>query len=352
MKLLTNAEIYQDTDQELWKESSSFKNFNPFLGTDLRPEYFSSTEIWFNADYKRWLTLIPAIYGETKRNLPQTINDLLKEDFYLAKDYVRDYFHSANLDVKLLADINKIVLRHYEDKTSYGPYGTRDEQVRILRTNRPDFRPVAPSQVPELLAEEIRDYYETLDNGDDALSLFAIFKFYVNTMLIHPFNEGNGRVGRSVLEFLFLQQNYILPLIYDLEQFFLAEEKTIKALFEDAAAKYEVDDPTYADDLLALFAAFIVKTYRVFNANWIVIKTNKIDFQNDEETAACFVMMNETFDSFAASRYLKDDATPYLTKLQQAGQLTFDGQKYYRKTTATYSALLKTLTQKSQKLTL
>jgi len=61
-----------------------------------------------------------------------------------------------------------------------------------------------PAFVPGLIAELLREQYQR----DDEYFLDAIARFHAEFELIHPFLDGNGRIGRVIINQQLMQKGY------------------------------------------------------------------------------------------------------------------------------------------------
>jgi Fic family protein len=66
---------------------------------------------------------------------------------------------------------------------------------------------LTPSELiePELI-EIINSYYAALENGNHPFEEAALFHYRFE--MIHPFKDGNGRVGREIFNFMLSKQGY------------------------------------------------------------------------------------------------------------------------------------------------
>ena len=69
-----------------------------------------------------------------------------------------------------------------------------------------------PEEVPELLTELIEEIYEVGGNFD---VLKAAAYFYAKFEYLHPFSDGNGRVGRTLLNYYLLTNDYPPLIVYE-----------------------------------------------------------------------------------------------------------------------------------------
>eukprot|EP01127_Copromyxa_protea_P020314 TRINITY_DN677_c0_g1_i2.p1 TRINITY_DN677_c0_g1~~TRINITY_DN677_c0_g1_i2.p1 ORF type:complete len:149 (+),score=13.54 TRINITY_DN677_c0_g1_i2:674-1120(+) len=88
-----------------------------------------------------------------------------------------------------------------EDEGLPGEYRKVDIQVFDSSVARP-----SPQDILELMTQ----FYETLSAGPRDLEHFCDFLARVHSQfqLIHPFRDGNGRIGRLILNILSLKRGY------------------------------------------------------------------------------------------------------------------------------------------------
>ena len=92
----------------------------------------------------------------------------------------------------------------YYPKLIKKPIGAyRNEEVRISGTN-------TKLTLPHLISQELENL---LYRFNDKLDLEKIAKFHALFEKIHPFIDGNGRIGRLLMIFQCIQNDYIPPLI-------------------------------------------------------------------------------------------------------------------------------------------
>lgn len=114
-----------------------------------------------------------------------------------AMDYIFNYIKSEKpFNSDFIKDINEII----SDELDFcgGPY--RTENVLITGS---DHIPPQYSEVPDLMENLI--YRINLTN--DKLTMEDISAFHLEFEKIHPFNNGNGRTGRLLINYLLLRQN-------------------------------------------------------------------------------------------------------------------------------------------------
>ncbi len=123
---------------------------------------------------------------------------------------------------ELITEIHKRIIKNIDDRTGY-----RNVPVFLLGSKTK----LSP---PELVKEEMKKlilWYN--DNKDKIYPLELAFKFHHKFEKIHPFADGNGRVGRMLLNYILLRSGYF-PIIIRNNQ----RQKYIKALQAADLNKY------------------------------------------------------------------------------------------------------------------
>lgn len=93
----------------------------------------------------------------------------------------------------------------FEDQANGYPVGEYKNRKNIVS----DIETISPENVPDVMKELLLGY-----EGTDCKTLEDIMKFHALFEKIHPFQDGNGRVGR-ILIFRECLRNNIMPLIIE-----------------------------------------------------------------------------------------------------------------------------------------
>ena len=95
-----------------------------------------------------------------------------------------------------------------------------------------DLRPSPSIEIETELTELINEYYRRLNEGRHPFEEAVLFHY--NFELIHPFDNGNGRVGREVLNYMLVQKGFPRFLVLGEDR-----EKYIKALHFGNNAQFD-----------------------------------------------------------------------------------------------------------------
>ena len=134
-------------------------------------------------------------------------------NYYKALSLGYDHLQQAPITLSFIRELHKVLLdsSRGRDKT---PGRFRDNQNWIgtpfCSIDQASFIPPSPMQLDELL-EKWHNYLE----GDDIDPLIQTAIVHAQFELIHPFKDGNGRIGRILIPlFLYKKKLLIKPVFY------------------------------------------------------------------------------------------------------------------------------------------
>jgi len=137
--------------------------------------------------------------GKSLREVYELVN------FKELEMFIKSY--EADISEKLIKKIHAIIM-HNLPEASGGKY--RQIQVWI---EKGEYVPPPPFEIPTLMKDLIKWYRA---NKHKLLPLELAIKLHTKIVTIHPFVDGNGRLGRALLNFV-LQRNGYPTLYLDLE---------------------------------------------------------------------------------------------------------------------------------------
>lgn len=144
--------------------------------------------------------------------------------------------NNINLTLDLIREIHSIVMENLLDNA--GSFKTI--QNVILGAN---FETTKPYLVPTRMHQFCEDLYlqlQRVKSEDDKLKI--ILKSHFDFERIHPFSDGNGRVGRLLIFYVCLQENIIPPMIQkEQKDIYIAclREQDLEGLFKLAKEMQE-----------------------------------------------------------------------------------------------------------------
>lgn len=129
------------------------------------------------------------IQGKEPREIYEAINH--KKALELIFEYLKE---NTQLDERIIKNINETINKDIKDTKGY-----RKVQVFIRGS---EHIPPEPEKIPNLMNYYIYNY-----NNDEQEIFEKIAKYHIEFEKIHPFEDGNGRTGRLLLNYELLKNN-------------------------------------------------------------------------------------------------------------------------------------------------
>ena len=127
--------------------------------------------------------------------------------------YIKKYNNSILFNSnELLEWHNELFKNTYKQQSCGGKFKTTNNEV-IDGDNNFLFYGSDPFEIP-ILIQELIDWY----NSSDLPSLIKIIIFTADFLMIHPFNDGNGRMSRLIMNFLLIKEGFVFFKYISLEQ--------------------------------------------------------------------------------------------------------------------------------------
>lgn len=123
-------------------------------------------------------------------------------------EYIKEKINSKNLDLELILFFHKMLISNIDDSIS-GRFRKQYEFVRIGSHIAP-----APEHIEAMMDAMILEY----SSNQTTYFLEKISQFHLNFESIHPFNDGNGRIGRVLINYQLMQLGFPPIIIRDKEK--------------------------------------------------------------------------------------------------------------------------------------
>lgn len=134
-------------------------------------------------------------YGISPKKNLREINEV--QNFTKTREFTNHF--SGKITVAFIKKIHSMIT----DKILENSGRFRNTGVGIIGC---DLQHTPPELIEEELDELIRDFYEILQNKKYPFEQIMIFHYRFET--IHPFSDGNGRVGREIMNYLLRKEKY------------------------------------------------------------------------------------------------------------------------------------------------
>lgn len=104
-------------------------------------------------------------------------------------EYMREKAKAADIDKDVILFLHKMLITAIRDEIA-GRFRTVGEYVRVGTHVAP-----APEHVERMVEAAVADY----NSDNQSYFLERIARFHLEFETVHPFNDGNGRIGRSLI---------------------------------------------------------------------------------------------------------------------------------------------------------
>lgn len=122
--------------------------------------------------------------------------------------YIKEKSQVQELDTELILLLHKILLSNIEDNYA-GRFRIEGEYVKVFNHIAP-----APEQVEDLISQALIQYTSRLDQ----FFLERIARFHLEFEHTHPFCDGNGRIGRVLINYQLQRLGFPSVIIRDKEK--------------------------------------------------------------------------------------------------------------------------------------
>lgn len=162
------------------------------------------------------------------------IEDVIKNEYPLTESFIRE-LHQLILknpyQKQSITPDNRIMMR----QINIGVYKTTPNHV-ITKTGE-TFRFASPEETPAMMNDLMNWYAEKRTNETINPILFAA-EFHYKFIRIHPFDDGNGRLARLLMNFILMQFGYPPAIIRteDKENYYAALEQADAGILEPFVA--------------------------------------------------------------------------------------------------------------------
>jgi len=135
-------------------------------------------------------------------------------EIFEAKNLARvmEYIRNKNKEIELSKEtillLHKMLISNIDDKIA-GRFRQKSEYVRIGTHIAP-----APEHAESMIKETLLEYI----NNYEGYFIDKIAKFHLDFETIHPFCDGNGRIGRVLINLQLLKSNFPKIIIRDKEK--------------------------------------------------------------------------------------------------------------------------------------
>ncbi|MCF0062500.1 Fic family protein [Dyadobacter chenwenxiniae] len=267
------------------------------------------------------------------------ILDIVKGDYPLTESFIRE-IHTLLLKESYTVDAITAEGLPTKKRVEIGKY--KNQPNHVLTNTGEIFRFAAPEETPAMMGELV-DWYRQRMNSTSVNPILLAAEFHYKFIRIHPFDDGNGRTARILMNFILMQFNYppVIIKTEEKQQYFAALRQADSGIFEPflnfiaanlvqsldlmiRGAKGEnIEDPGDFDKELALLEKRLLsKKPRIEKNSELILKLydNSIQplFNAFFEQSRKFEKFYNTLDySFVANNYSSDDMPDAISEYRQ-----------------------------------
>jgi Fic family protein len=123
-------------------------------------------------------------------------------------EYIKDKVSTRNVDKELILFLHKMLISNIDESIA-GRFRKQGEYVRVGTHVAP-----APEQLKAMLDAALVEY----SANHKSYFLEKVSRFHLDFEHVHPFNDGNGRIGRVLINYQLLQLGFPPVIIRDKEK--------------------------------------------------------------------------------------------------------------------------------------
>lgn len=212
------------------------------------------------------------------------------------------------LDVELLLSVHKDLME--------GGGQFRSKGVRVGKKD-PIRRPHS-TKVPSLVEQ-------ALTRAEDGVepTLLAATRLHLELLIIHPFNDSNGRVARLVASYILMRAGYYSTLLTAVEQHFQVQPRAYARTFRILREGKEMDHAPWLITALEamLFNSMKVSWFRTRQDDlFSVLQNVEIPEERWNQTVIDYDLSNKTEDAIVLSSALGMSTSPIVELAKDMGR--------------------------------
>ena len=192
----------------------------------------------------------------TKGSQPQNLQEHMVVGYSNALDLIEEVYKYQTLDRSFVSTLHYYIYKDYNP--DFG--GRYKDSVNYIQESLPDgtfktiFISADPREVVSLLDNLI--YQFNLCAADEECNkLVLIAAFLLDFMCIHPYNHGNGRLSRLILNFLLKKYGYTIDDYYSISYIIKLRIGEYIDAFEGSARGWEDNSNDYT-----VYVSFLLKS--------------------------------------------------------------------------------------------
>ena len=271
----------------------------------------------------------------TKGAQPKNLPEYMVKGYSNALDLIEEVYRYQTLDRSFVSTLHYYIYKDYNP--DFG--GRYKDSINYIQESLPDgtFRTIFVSSAPEevvVLLDNLIYQFNLCAADEECNKLVLIATFMFDFMCIHPYNHGNGRVSRLLLDFLLKKYGYDVDDYFAIAYLMKQHLGEYIDAFKDSGEGWHTNENNYEP-----FVTFVLK--RILEAYQkldYILEVNELEATAEEKVLKVVVDSATPISKTVVLRVLyalsKVTVEKALTKLVDEGriQLITRGRysKYFR----------------------
>lgn len=157
-----------------------------------------------------------AMFGEAVMARERDIQEVI--NYRKVIEYIGSLPENVDVTEELLLKLHRITVEKLLDETRAGAFRTTQVVIKNSTSGEVSFRPPAAVAIPYQLKELLAFISNTTDETLHPVLKSGIVHYEFER--IHPFVDGNGRVGRALATLILFREGYDIRRFFSLEEYF------------------------------------------------------------------------------------------------------------------------------------
>ena len=234
------------------------------------------------------------------KTMPKTRNEFEIAGYRDVLNTIHDSYEHIPIKPSIILQLHRDLYK-FSGQGSGGKYKISDNVIAEVDSTGNEnirFQPVPAWETAESVERLCKAYVEIADEGV-ADPLLIIPMFVLDFLCIHPFNDGNGRMGRLLTLLLLYRAGYIVGKYISIEKLIETSKDTYYEALQSSSQGWHEDENTYIE-FVQYMLGVILSAYKEFSSR-VKLLTNS----NLSKTDRIRVLIRETIGTITKSEIMK-----------------------------------------------
>ena len=211
---------------------------------------------------------------------PKTLQEYMVMGYSHALDLIEEVYKFQTLDRSFVSTLHYYIYKDYNPE--FG--GRYKDSINYIQESLPDgsFRTIFVSSAPEevvVLLDNLIYQFNMCAADEECNKLLLIAVFMFDFMCIHPYNHGNGRVSRLLLNFLLKKYGYEVDDYYAIAYLMRQHLGEYIDAFKESGEGWHTNENNY-EPIVSFILKRILEAYRKLD---YILEVNEEDSTTEEK---------------------------------------------------------------------